>query len=100
MITAMGFPHHGYSVRRAAGDPICLPTKDELAKSIQFLHEDHFVPKIKQYYHMYHVGKEVRVSVQYESHFSCQFDVSCSMIISFASHLDRKRLGTTWYGMC
>ena len=40
IIAVLGFPYNGYIVRRAAGVPRYLPTKDELVKAIQFLPED------------------------------------------------------------
>ena len=46
-IAVMGFPYHGCIVRRAVGIPRCLPTKDELVKSIQFLPEEQFVAQMK-----------------------------------------------------
>ena len=42
VITVLGFPSNGYIVRRAAGVPRHLPTKDELFKAIQFLLENQF----------------------------------------------------------
>lgn len=91
VIAVLGFPYRGYIVRRAAGVPRCLPTKDELVKSIQFLPEDQFVSQMMEYYRRYHVGKEVRGPVQYESHLSCQFEIYLTIIILFASDHDRKR---------
>ena len=40
VIAVLGFPYNGYIVRRTAGVPRYLPTKDELVKAIQFLPED------------------------------------------------------------
>ena len=60
VIAVLGFPYHGYIVRRAGGVPRCLPTKDELSKAIQFLPEDQFVDQMSVYYKRYHVGNEVK----------------------------------------
>ena len=60
VIAVLGFPYHGYIVRRAGGVPRCLPTKDELSKAIHFLPEDQFVDQMREYYKRYHVGNEVK----------------------------------------
>jgi hypothetical protein len=60
VIAVLGFPYNGYIVRRAAGVPRYLPTKDELVKAIQFLPEDQFAAQMIEYYRKYHAGKEVR----------------------------------------
>ena len=70
VIAVLGFPYSGYIVRRAAGVPRYLPTKDELVKAIQFLPEDQFSAQMSEYYRRYYVGKEVRGPIQYDSHFS------------------------------
>ena len=59
MIVVLGFHYHGYIVRRVAGVLRYLPTKDGLAKAIQFLPEDLFAAQIMEYYRRYHAGKEV-----------------------------------------
>ena len=66
VIAVLGFPYHGYIVRRAAGILRYLPTKDELAKAIQFSPED----QMMEYYRRYHSGNELRGQIQYDSHFS------------------------------
>ncbi len=60
VIAVLGFPYNGYIVRRAAGVPRYLPTKDELVKAIQFLPEDQFAAQMIEYYRKYHAGNEVR----------------------------------------
>ena len=60
VISVLGFPYHGYIVRRAAGVPRYLPTKDELSKAIQFLPEDQFAAQMMDYYRRYHARNEVR----------------------------------------
>ena len=60
VIEVLGFPYNGYIVRRAAGVPRYLPTKDELVKDIQFLPEDQFAGQTIEYYRKHNVGKEVR----------------------------------------
>ena len=60
VIAVLGFPYNGYIVRRAAGVPRYLPTKDELVKAIQFLSEDQFAAQMIEYYRKHHAGKEVR----------------------------------------
>ena len=57
VIAVLGFPYNGYIVRRAAGVPRYLPTKDELSKAIQFLPEDHFVAQMVEYYRRFHQSK-------------------------------------------
>ena len=47
VIAVLGFPYHGYIVRRAAGVTRYLPTIDELVKTIQFLPEDQFVDQMR-----------------------------------------------------
>ena len=64
VISVLGFPYHGYIVRRAAGVPRYLPTKDELSKAIQFLPEDQFVGQMMEYYRKFHHSKEVREQVK------------------------------------
>jgi hypothetical protein len=60
VIAVLGFPYNGYIVRRAAGIPRYLPTKDELVKAIQCLAEDQFASQMMEYYRRYHAGNEVR----------------------------------------
>jgi hypothetical protein len=60
VIAVLGFPYHGYIVRRAAGVTRYLPTIDELVKTIQFLPEDQFASQMMEYYRSYHAGNEVR----------------------------------------
>ena len=60
VIAVLGFPYNEYIVRRAAGVPRYLPTKDELVKAIQFLPKDQFAAQMIEYYRKYHAGKEVR----------------------------------------
>ncbi len=70
LIAVLGFPYIGYIVRRAAGVPRYLPTKDELVNAIQFLPEDQFAAQMMESYRRYHAGNEVRGQIQYDSHFS------------------------------
>ena len=60
VIAVLGFPYNGYIVRRAAGVPRYLPTKDELVKATQFLPDDQFAAQMIEYYRKYHSGNEVR----------------------------------------
>jgi hypothetical protein len=62
VIAVLGFPHNGHIVRRAAGVPRNLLTKDELVKAIQFLPEDQFAAQVIEFYRNFHAGKEVRGS--------------------------------------
>ncbi len=80
----LGFPYNGYIVRRAAGVPKYLPTKDELSKAIQFLSEDQFVGQMMEYYGRFHYSKEVRGHVKYEACF-IRYDV-----LKFASDHHKK----------
>ena len=50
----LGFPYHGYIVRRAADVPRYLPTKDKFARASQFLHEDQFAAQMMEHYRRYH----------------------------------------------
>ena len=70
VIAVLRFPYNGYIVRRAAGVPRFLRTKDELVKAIQFLPENQFAAQMMEYFIRYHARNEVKGPIQYDSHFS------------------------------
>ena len=73
VIAVMGIPYKGYIVRRAAGLPRYLPTKDGLSKPIQCITKEEFVSQMLVYYSKYHAGNEVRVNGQQRSILTYQF---------------------------
>ena len=73
VIADMGTPYKGYIVRRAAGLPRYLQTKNKLSKSIQYLPKHEFLYQMLEYYSKYHAGNEVRVKHRQRSILTYQF---------------------------